>query len=163
MNLKKIKFEECLPLQNAQYFNLLLSMIKKAQTRIWVNLYYVNILPDKDINYLSRELFEIIQQKVIDGLNIKILLGTKDFESSLEISNRVVQKYLEQLGVPCKLYKGQKIFSHSKYILIDNDISIIGSHNWSNRSLTIGVDDSVYIGSKELSQYLSNDFFKNWK
>ncbi|XLS27402.1 phospholipase D family protein [Flavobacteriaceae bacterium M23B6Z8] len=162
MNLKKFEFENCIPLQNAAYFNSLLTQLKNAKRRIWINFFYINILPDRDINYLSRELFEVIISKFQDGLNVKVALGTKDDLSNLGISNKVVLKFLHQYNIPCQLYDGSRMFSHSKYILIDDKICIIGSHNWSDRSLTEGIDDSLLITSESLTQYLSNDFFQNW-
>lgn len=163
MNLRKFKFTQCIPLQDSHYFVSLLSELQKAQKRIWINFYYVNILPDTDKNYLTREIFEIIKRKKEDGLNVKVFLGTNDFETQIDINNRVVYSYLLNIGVPCKLYNGYKKFSHSKYILIDKEITILGSHNLSDRSLTTGTDDSIFIQSTELAQFLSNDFLKIWK
>lgn len=162
MNLKEFDYNECQPLDSRTYFSSLLNLMRHARYRIWVNMFYINLLPRGDNDYLVREYFDILKQKTSDRLNVKLLLGTKDNLTVIDAANLVVSQLAKEYNIPTKMYSGAKTFSHSKYVLVDNDISILGSHNWSNRSLSIGVDDSLFVRSDQLAEYLSNDFFKQW-
>ena len=162
MRLKRFKMEQCLALSDSAYYIDLHERLEAARSRVWINMFYVGITPRMDRDFLSRRLLDTLVEKVQDGLNVKFLLGTSEIFSPLEIQNGTVEAaYGSQ--IPIRFYGGSRQYSHRKYILIDKDITLLGSHNWSHRSMTDGRDDSLGIVSSELAAYLSDDFHRNWE
>lgn len=161
MRLRRFKFEKCLSLSDSAYYIDLVHQLEAAQFRIWINMFYIGITPKMDRDFLSRRLFDVLLEKVQDGLNVKLLLGTSRVYSPLEIQNGIVETAYGK-HLPTRFYSGTREFSHRKYVLIDEDTTLLGSHNWSHRSMKEGRDDSVRIVSGELTEYLSDDFHRNW-
>lgn len=160
--LRNFRFSALHALHDAGYNLALHDVLAAAQKRVWINLFYIGIAPRMDRDYHSRRLLDIVDEKAEDGLNVKVLLGTQDLNTGLEIQNGLVA-HMWGHRFPVRLYSSEwRQYSHSKYVLIDDDIAVIGSHNWSHRSLSIGRDDSVQVVSSSLAEYLSNDFHRKW-
>lgn len=149
-------------LHDAGYTAALNTAIAAARTRLWINMFYIGVAPRMDQDFHSRRLLELVAEKAEDGLNVKVLLGTQDLNSPLEIQNGLLA-HTWGSRFPVRFYASdRRQYSHSKYVLIDEDQAVVGSHNWSHRSLAVGRDDSVRVVSPDLAEYLSNDFHRKW-
>lgn len=161
-DLRRFRWSSLDALHDSGYTVALLDALATAQSRIWVNLFYIGIAPRVDRDFHSRRLLELVHEKAEDGLNVKVLLGTQNLTSDLEVQNGLVA-HLWGPKVPVRLYRSdRRQYSHSKYVLVDDDLAVLGSHNWSHRSLAVGRDDALGVASAELARYLSNDFHRKW-
>jgi len=96
-------------------------------------------------------------------VDVRVLLDrdrSTDPYMSLAI-NQAANDHLDAHGVPCR-FDAADVLLHSKFLVIDGRISILGSHNWSAGSF-FGFDDlSLVVESPEFAGYLTGRFDHRW-
>lgn len=163
VELRNHRFERIDVLHDAGYNVAVHDALADAKRRVWINMFYIGVAPRVDSQFHSRRLLELVAEKAEDCLNVKVLLGTQDLTSPLEIQNGLLAHHWGQ-RFPVRFFSwDRRRYSHAKYLLVDDDIVILGSHNWSTRSLAFGRDDSVRVVSQDLATFLSNDFHRKWE
>jgi len=70
-----------------------------------------------------------------------------------------INPILSQLGIKVKKTNSKKTI-HTKLIIIDNKIVIIGSHNYTMNAFTINYEVSIIIQNQDFSERL-NEYFNN--
>ena len=58
-----------------------------------------------------------------------------------------------------KLQKG----CHTKGILVDGEVTVVGSHNWTGQGTTQNRDASLIIPSAEVTEYYEKLFIHDWE
>ena len=162
--LKTHPVTRVIPLRNAEYYTYMSTAIAKANKRVWVSQFSVNIKYMEDDRMLVRQLLKLIKKVYGNGIDIKILVGTKSTSVDLvNLANKISGTFLTKMKVPCRhFFDFKKDSSHSKFVVIDDEIIVLGSHNWSPRAFSKGIDDSIAIHSKEINKELSSIFIANW-
>lgn len=127
------------------------SLIELAQHRILIQTAYFN--PDE-------KLVEMLCRRAQDGIEIKIIIPGKytDQRATKIIAGESFEALLKS-GV--ELYYYQKTMMHAKVIMIDNEVSCIGSANFNHRSMLkddeinlVMIDESI---SNELRTHFKED------
>jgi phosphatidylserine/phosphatidylglycerophosphate/cardiolipin synthase-like enzyme len=97
------------------------------------------------------------------GIQVRILLdrdrATDPYRST--VINANAKAYPETHGVSCKFDREDRLL-HSKYVLVDEDLVVLGSHNWSAGSYFLMDDLSVAVRSESLVQALRARFDTLW-
>jgi phosphatidylserine/phosphatidylglycerophosphate/cardiolipin synthase-like enzyme len=158
-----ISVENIAPLANKAYYYYLLDGIREARHRLWASVFFVNVdeLADRDLKV--RRLLKEVALAHDRGVDVRILLGgERERLNGFRVSNELSRTYLQHLGVEVRVYDGAKINTHAKFVLIDDDVTLLGSHNWSPRSFARGIDDSVALRSDELNTRLARVFLDDW-
>lgn len=128
----------------------IISLILKAKKSIYIAIPY--FCPSKKIidalNYMS-----------LSGVDVKIIVPNQK-ESLKLIININRSNYQDLLEGKCKIYEYNG-FIHSKFIIIDDNISLIGSANLDYRSLWINFETSSLIYNKKFNEKLKNIFNHN--
>jgi phosphatidylserine/phosphatidylglycerophosphate/cardiolipin synthase-like enzyme len=152
------------PLRDGDYFPFVHSQFVRARRRLWVSMFTVNARYRRDVRLHVRTLLHDLAAALGRGVDVKILIGA-DAESlsELQAANRVGLGYLKALGVPVRCHQGTgRHASHTKFIVVDADCVIIGSHNWSPRSLSRGIDDSIAVCSEGITAETTARFTRQW-
>ncbi|AAF31002.1 phospholipase D-like domain-containing protein [Ureaplasma parvum] len=90
------------------------------------------------------------------GIKVKIILpGRVDSWSFIISMNRLSYESLIKSGVQIYEYSG---FLHTKAILIDDDISLLGSYNLDNRALVINYESLLTIYSIQVNHDINEIF-----
>jgi hypothetical protein len=120
--------------------------IKKAETRIYVAMAWLT-----DVS-----LFKMLCQKAIDGLDVQLIV----------LDDAITQNYGPEYEILVqnggKLYKVKKSESdnimHHKFCIVDFEVTITGSYNWSKRAQ--GNDEHIVItrDTKDFTQQFVNEF-----
>jgi phosphatidylserine/phosphatidylglycerophosphate/cardiolipin synthase-like enzyme len=71
-------------------------------------------------------------------------------------------KILTRLGIEAKKWNSSRIL-HSKLVIIDNEIVVMGSHNFSQSAMTRNAETSSVIYDKEEVQKLTDYFESLWR
>jgi cardiolipin synthase len=133
---------------------LFMQMIHGAQRRIWVSTPY--FIPDEALQ-------KSLELAVLRGIDVRILIPEKSEE---RVVHWVTISYAEQVqstGVKILLYN--KGFNHQKVVLIDDDLTFIGTSNFDNRAMYLNFETMVAIFGRKCNQQvekmLEDDFIES--
>jgi hypothetical protein len=147
-------------LEDRSYYTRLPGFLRAAQESIVLAMFHVAFAgPDHPSRLLIDELVAAQER----GVDVRVLLDrdrSTDPYMSLAI-NQAAKDHLDAHGVPCR-FDAEDVLLHSKFLVIDGRISILGSHNWSAGSF-FGFDDlSLVVESPDFAGYLTGRFDNLW-
>ena len=140
------------------YFSAVHNALQNAKDSIVVVMYFMKYDPQKNdnVSVLVNDLVEAHKQ----GVKVKVILDRNvQFRKQrqagqrfhVEEKNKKVFDCLKEAGI--ETYYDNKItYTHAKAIVIDNDIVIMGSNNWSNSSVERNNETAVIIKSPEIAK-----------
>jgi phosphatidylserine/phosphatidylglycerophosphate/cardiolipin synthase-like enzyme len=150
-----------IPLQDRYYYDFLKHAIESAQYRIWASIFIINITREHDYRLEVRDLLKLLSYKRTLGLDVKVIIGESQTPGIRE-ANEIAESFLQAKRVPVKKYQGSKKSTHSKYVILDDDLIVLGSHNWTQNAFSKSEEDSVAIYSKNLNNELNYQFLATW-
>lgn len=154
---------ECaIPLQNRYYYYFLRNAIESAKYRIWASIFIINVTREHDYNLEVRDIIKLLSYKRSLGLNVKIITGYSKKTLAIQEANEIASRYIRSRGIPARQYEGTKKSTHSKYVIIDGDLIILGSHNWTMNAFSKSEEDSIAIYSRDLNRELNRQFLTTW-
>lgn len=125
--------------------------IHAATERVWITTPY--FIPDEAV-------FAALRLAVLRGVDVRILLPSRADHRIVYAASSLYAFEAVRAGV--RVFRYQPGFLHQKVVLIDNEISAIGSANMDNRSFRLNFEvmlltvDSGF--AAEVGQMLNNDF-----
>ena len=138
------------PIIGKEFAGKVIPLIKSAQKTIDIIVYDWRFYPDQIGSEIQRFNQALIKA---NRMNIKIRAVTNSFST---IS--VFKKQKVQMKKP--FTKG---LMHTKLMIIDNEIAILGSHNYTMNAFTINNEVSVIIRDKEAVERLKKYFNNMWQ
>lgn len=129
-------------------------LISQAKKRLWIATPY--FIPDMNV-------MGALKIAALKGIDIRILLPQKTDNPLVSLATHSYVMELSQQGI--QFFQYQTGFMHQKVMLIDQDLSFVGSANLDNRSLRINFELNALIESKEtasqVESMLDNDFLQS--
>ena len=159
---KSYKIDELAPLHGPSYRDYLLKGILSAKKSIYAMIFIVDPRVFQDANLHVRAILSALREARDKGVDIKIIIGASDVED-IQLACYVAKQSFAHLGISVKSYQSAKESLHSKVVVIDDDVSMIGSPNWTEGGLGKHIEDSVGIKSKTINKYLKTRFLKLWE
>jgi len=101
----------------------------------------------------SMETDELIDSLIIAvqrGVDVRVLLSSSGGDDVRHFHEEAYQ-LLTDNGVGVKFSGGSGVTS-AKLLVVDDDISIVGSHNWTESGLTYNSESSVLVQSKKVGR-----------
>lgn len=137
-----------------------IALINAANERLWIASPY--FVPGSGV-------LAALQVAALRGVDVRILLPNK--ADHLLVYGSSFTFYPETIPYGIKIYRYMDGFLHQKIMLVDDDISVIGTANLDNRSLRLNFEINALVHNKdtawEVAQMLENDFKKSrrvhWK
>lgn len=157
----EVVIQRVTPLHREGYYGYLSDNIAAAAKRIYAAVFIIDPRISEDVNLKVRQVFSALAERAAKGVDIKVIIGTSEAED-IFVANAVAKSYAAHLGLRFRQYKGDKDSLHSKFAIIDDKISVLGSPNWSDGGFGRHVEDSVGIESKSVNKYLATRFKKIW-
>ncbi len=134
---------------NTQYFQVAKKMIHEAKHSVQVMMFemgYYDKYPNTASNLLVKELIDSRKR----GVKVEVILEVKEGEDRTTKRNRHAGKILSDGGVEV-VYDSLSRTTHSKFMVVDGELTLIGSTNWTYYALTNNNEASVLIRSKEVA------------
>ena len=156
----------CLPAEDVQlvtdgqYFQVAKKMIQEAKHAIQVMMFemgYYDEHPKTPSNLLIRELISAKKR----GVKVEAILEVKEEEDRTTKRNRQTGKILSKGGVEV-IYDSFSKTTHAKLMVVDGELTLLGSANWTYQALTNNNETSVLIRSKEVAKAFT-DYFNQVK
>lgn len=157
-----LAIDRVVPLCDDLYYDYLTRAIERARFRIWAAVFIVNPTRGQDPELKVRGLLDSLGAKTAMGLDVRVIVGVSDSTEDIQLTNEVALGYLQELGVPARPYRAAKHSMHAKYVIVDERLCMIGSHNWSHNAFTSNVEDSLAIESAEHAHLLARRFLTLW-
>ena len=98
----------------------------------------------------SMETDELIDSLIIAGqrdVDVKVLLGSSRNEDISHFHEEVYH-LLKDNGVDVK-FSGERDVTRARLLVIDDDVTLIGSHNWTESGLSYNSESSILVKSGE--------------
>jgi len=147
-------------LWSSSYADAVAALIQAAATRVDVGMFHMT-LPAQNARH--RRLIEALPAARARGVAVRVLLDqdrdTDPYRST--VINTPARQWLLGQGVECRLDRTDRLF-HSKIVLIDDALAIVGSHNWTATSFYQVDDLSLAVRSPALAQALAERFQALW-
>ena len=128
-----------------------INMINRARRRIWIaSPYFVPDLP----------VISALQLAALREVDVRIMLPEKPDHLLIYLSSFSFLDDAELAGV--KIYRYQPGFLHHKVLIVDDDLSAVGTANLDNRSfrlnfeITVLVDDAKF--AAQMAEMFERDF-----
>ena len=145
-------------LTNENYFPALLKAIDEAQSEIFMSIFsfkagvHKNSYPDRILERLAKA--------VKRGVKVTAILETTANRSDeLNIQNRQTGKLLEEKGVAVYFDSPRKT-THTKLIVIDERLVLLGSHNLTQAALKYNNEISILLDRPDLAKSARNYMLK---
>ncbi len=152
-SIDSVPTQSAVAVNDRDYFPITSEVLQNADDSIHMiefELKYYPTYPNSNEMDLLRDLVNAADR----GVEVKIV--TDQF-----YTNDAAVQFLKQNGVNIK-YDSSKITTHSKLIIIDGEIVMIGSTNWSYYSIDKNHESNVLIRSKELAEEFESYFMEIW-
>jgi hypothetical protein len=136
------------------YIDHILDLVRNCKRSFYLQLQYMRI-SDQPSDEKFRELTNLVCA-ITNNANIdsKIIIGQRD-------SQTAIRKYKEK-GFDIDKVRVQPGV-HNKGIIVDNEIVVVGSHNWSGDGTLRNRDASLIIYDKDITAYYKDIFIDDWK
>ena len=133
---------------------LMLDAINVARKRIWIATPY--FVPDE-------QFVSALQLASLRGVEVKVLIPENNDDRLVDLTS---YSYLEEgdaAGI--EFYRYQPGFMHQKVVLVDDEISMVGTANFDNRSMRLNFEVTMLIVNadfaREVETMLQADFEKS--
>jgi hypothetical protein len=131
-----------------------LALIRSAKKNIRFQNQYITFKGTSEDFNEFRLLVAALKDKIDAGLDVKIICRDMMKEESLDI--------LVALEFPRANFRFQPA-CHNKTIIVDDEVALFGSHNWSNEGVKTNRDASLIFDDKEIAAYLGEVFDYDWE
>jgi phosphatidylserine/phosphatidylglycerophosphate/cardiolipin synthase-like enzyme len=145
-------------LTNKDYFPVLIKAIEEAGDEIFICVFsfkagvHKNSYPDRLLMHLAAA--------VSRGVKVRVILEyTGGQDETLDAQNRQTKKLLEERGAEVYL-DSPKTTTHTKMIVVDRHLVILGSHNFTQAALKYNNEISVLIDRPDLALQARNYMLK---
>ncbi|MDD5773100.1 MAG: phospholipase D-like domain-containing protein [bacterium] len=163
-NVEPLREAEITNISGRKYYPAVKEILDKSQKSISMAMYLVSI-DEKNTQSEVYQLCESLVNAKKRGVKVKVILDqTIDYkrldsgdEWQNEGGNQNAFRFFKKNEIDV-LYDTKAIHTHSKVIVVDENIVILGSTNWSDSALNKNNEASVVIRSKELARSLIKDF-----
>lgn len=144
---------QALPLNDRDYFPTVQHMIDSANSSVKAIIYSVNYYPSYPDSVGHMLLFDL-EEAVKRGVDVRLITDQTPTE-------KPVLSVLRDMGVNVKFDSGD-LTTHAKLIIIDSEIVIIGSTNWSYHSIDKNHEANVIVRSASLAKEFEDYFNMIW-
>jgi len=144
-----------------QYFAVVRDCFREAKSSIRMMMYeasYYKTYQDSPSNILIRELIAAKKR----GLEVKVILERREQKEKETQKNSETATLLAKGGVEV-VYDPLNVVTHTKLLLIDGKIGVVGSTNWTYSALERNHEAAVVIRSPEVANNLESYFQSVWK
>jgi cardiolipin synthase len=126
-----------------------LALIEAARRRLWISAGY--FIPGGTME-------SALQVARARGVDVRLLVSEKSEHPLLVKAGRSYYEALLRQGV--RIFEYRRGIEHSKYTVLDDDLSVIGSSNFDDRSMRLNFELSVLVFRRSTNHALAKTFLE---
>ncbi len=128
------------------------TMISSAKNRIYITTPY--LVPDESI-------MDALKAAALSGVDVRIVIPANPDHFLVYWATQDNIESLLEAGV--RVYAYEKGFVHAKLIVVDSEISTVGTANMDVRSFRINFEVNAFVYDVDVAKRLEDDFFNDLK
>lgn len=132
-------------------------IVRSAKERLFIQNQSLTLIKDNEKDFLK--LFTAIRDRQKAGVDVRLIFRVHTFD---EDGAREVKENLVKFGLKKNTILAQDN-CHTKGVIVDSKIVIIGSHNWTNQGAIANRDASLVIHDPGIAQYYEKFFLFDWQ
>jgi len=141
-------------LKDASYYYRLQEELEKAKKSILVIMFVCCLEEDAPPNHPVRKVLDILVAKQKEGVKIKVILDyDDDLLGSVVEFNQNAFDYVKENGIDVS-WESPEVKTHTKLVIINEEVILVGAHNWTTNAFFHNNEVSVYIKNKEKARWL---------
>jgi len=143
-------------LKDQDYYPEVMRLINGAQNLIRVCMFQAVVYPshpDSPGNRLLNGLIEAHKR----GVKVEVVLDNGGSLVEVASSNTQTASLLKQSGIAV-FFDSENVTTHTKFLVIDNAIAVLGSTNWTYHALAKNHELSAVVHSPEAAQSMNAYF-----
>jgi len=140
-----------------EYLSRVPAILEGARSSIMA-VQFVMQLKGKSARMSSRELGIKLAARARDGVRVQVLLNSAGGGWRAPALNRQTAQWLTQRGVEVRTLGASR-----KMLIVDRELAIIGSHNWTPYALERNFEVSVLVRDRGCMGQLVRYFNELWK
>jgi hypothetical protein len=148
---RRVKVQPLLNPDN--YAERALELVRSARRSVWFQNQCINIRNTGEDFLGFKWLVGALKQQIDNGLDVRIISRDMMKQESVDI--------LVALGFPQGLMRLQPA-CHNKTIIVDGEVVLFGSHNWSNEGVLTNCDASLLFYDPEIAAYFAEIYEYDW-
>ncbi|MCX8174498.1 MAG: phospholipase D-like domain-containing protein [Thermoplasmata archaeon] len=145
-------------MNDRQYYQAAFDLLQSANKSIHMTMYVIFWYED---NNEIKNLVNILVAKAKAGLDVKVFLDTDPSNQMVTGNNTLTAQYLMNNGVKVK-FDSPSVTTHTKLIIIDSKIVIVGSTNWSYSAVNRNHEANLSIADEKLAEKYEEYFSALW-
>lgn len=145
----------------AEYYRETRRALKEANDSILVVMYLFKKYGELSSHPVNVLIKDLIQAKA-RGVKVKVILDeSRRFTETKKIINQLTYEALKKEGIDVSYDSPEKI-THTKLVVVDEYITILGSHNWSAMAIRANNESSVLINSHKVAREYLNSYWPGY-
>jgi len=145
-------------LTNEEFFPVLVQAIEEARHEIWIAIF--SFKTGVHPNSFADRLAAALSRAAKKGVNVSVILeNSGNPHDELDIQNQRTGKYLATRGIHVYFDNPHKT-THTKLVVIDEKIVMVGSHNFTQSGLKYNNEVSILLQNKDVARKARNYIFK---
>lgn len=125
--------------------------LNSAEARVWLSAPY--FVPDDAV-------MKSLKLAALRGVDVRIITSGKSDSLPVQLAGYYFMEELKGLGI--RFYAFQPGFLHEKAMLIDNDISVVGTHNFDNRSFRLNFEVAALVQDETFAEEMEAMFERDF-
>ncbi len=126
------------------------TMVSSAKSHIYITTPY--LVP-------GESLMSALRTAALSGVDVRIIIPAKPDHFLVYWASRDNVETLLEAGV--KIYAYEKGFVHGKVIIVDSEVSTVGTANFDLRSFRINFEVNAFVYDSDVAKRLEKDFFED--
>lgn len=158
------EIDRIVPLADDDYYWFVRDRIARAQRRVWLSMFVIDVRRAYDPELHVRSLVQELRRASFNGVQVRVLTGDSRRVIGLREMNMVSRSFMLLNRLSTKQHgQAYRSSTHEKYILFDDDLAVLGSHNWLDESFNHAAELSVAVQSRDVVRQLEGHFLEAWK
>ena len=116
---------------------LMLDAINVAQKRIWIASPY--FVPDE-------QFISALQLAALRGVDVRVIIPKNNDDPLVNLTSYSYLEEGDKVGI--RFYRYNPGFMHQKVMLIDDDVAMVGTSNFDNRSMRLNFEVTIMVVDK---------------
>jgi phosphatidylserine/phosphatidylglycerophosphate/cardiolipin synthase-like enzyme len=134
-------------------------LVRSAQRRLFIQNQSLALLDPRDSNEDAfLELWRAIRERSDAGVDVRMIFRAMPVD---EDQARAAKDRLVKFGFRRHTIRVQER-CHTKGVIVDSEVVLLGSHNWTNQGTIANRDASLIIRHPEIARYYEEVFLYDW-